>query len=687
MPNPTATNPQTGQKVQWDGTKWIPLVVSQASAPGALKRFATSAVGLPENVDTSVAGNKAELPNLVKMGTWMDALKQAASSLNPVGGMQQSTGAAINRMGQPGIANKAAGATEYAVSGIPWAGPMIANSMEKSASGDLAGGIGSAIPAALAASGVASAAPAVAESQWLHSPGRSLWGAGTGLGITGENLGRDAYINDANKVLDKYNNDVYDAKQKHAEAVAKAGTDNAEIRAAHELDVQKIRNKYMTDLQDARQSATAKSAAESEATTKQKGLTKLGGPVYQRLQGMADKVTDNVNQLWTNVRARNTANWGALRIATGDATANLAPVQQAIVDAQQNILKGSPENLKIFNNILAEGQPKGGAFIDGESGLTPAISSESIPVDDMRGYMTEIGDKLYSGGEVPGDVRRALKAVSDAGDKEVSRVYDAAGQGKTYRSLKADYAQYAGDFLDHDGALYKLLHQAEPKDRIDLLGGDTGRAVTDALSNYAKDFNLNKAAKSGEMTPIQLTEATRNLQQQIRQMSRSVPAEVPKPVMGQGAPSVPYVPQPPAPEPDPVNIKGFSPSQWRLNEMTKRSKMFTEQSRMETGVLGAPTIPVRRTLGWLYNNPGFRGWMAEYTHPTGQTITSIPSMRSSMPPITPAIKSGLEQEAGHPFANPEQAKDYLIAKVIAAQAAAKIAELNSSLKPFINGGK
>lgn len=736
----TAVNPKTGERVSWDGKAWTPIAKVDPS-PGPTKRLLTGIAGAPDDIDLSPENNK--LTDLAHLGPWLDALKNTAKGFNPFDRPAANT--AIERMKQPGVFNKIVGGTEYAMSGIPMVGQPAVTGMEKGIGGDAMGALGWGINAGLMGIGGAKMAPEIAKSPWAADPLRAGVAAMSGLGKTGEYGWKIDYDAQAAKLMAKHNEEVAGIKQKFQDDTAAAGKERPELRAAHELEVQQAQNRTMDALSKLREKKISASVAESEAGVKHKALASISGPVGQRLLGMADKVAEQSRALWKSKIASNKANWGAFDLSLVDPETKIAyqaevgPVQQAILDARNNLIKGSDiklpnekapgESIKIFDSIMRENAPKGGNLLDDPSapkGISATATGGPIAVSDLRGYYTELGDRLYGGGDLPGDVAEAMKSVRKAIDGEVMRVANEHGQGNIYRGLKENYTQYAKDFLDKSGAFYKLLHAVEPKDRLDIIGGDTGRAVTDAMGRYAKEFNLNRAAKPGELTPIQLAESTRALQQQVRQLSRSVPDVPAAPpswttpgpegekavtpdiygrVGKKGVPSVEgpnvagYAPNPAPPEIPEPNIAGFNAGKARLNEIIKRSKMFTTPSKFETSQQVAGSTPLRRATGWIYSKPGFQDWMGGYVTPQeefrpytpppsqGRPPGGTPPPSSDplgkgplpMPPMNPAEKAALEREAGHPFLSDRQAYEYRMRK-IASQAIADMMRRAQEMK-------
>lgn len=142
--------------------------------------------------------------------------------------------------------------------------------------------------------------------------------------------------------------------------------------------------------------------------------------------------------------------------------ADLSQMAQSIIDARKNVLKGSKTSVPIFNDVL--GRIKNIVQETPEGELKLVEGQQMIPVDQLRGYLTEINDALYER-DLPNDVRNALKEVQKAGEAQVSSaIKDAHGQGAVglYDKLKGDYSDYMDTWRDTQSgsplpAIRKLL--------------------------------------------------------------------------------------------------------------------------------------------------------------------------------------------------------------------------------------
>ena len=490
----TATNPQTGKKIRWDGNSWQP--VQSGIFQSALDELKSQAQGL-----TSMIPSKENVYGLANPG---GPLATAFEGIDALRNWERRKEAGY------GVPYRLlTGATEAA--GIPTG----ARGMEEAAKeGNVRGVIGHALtPAAEAIAGSALHAPA---ERFAEKVLPTIERGAQNVVVSPSEIERARTEHEAK---------LSSLEDEYQKRVNEVGRKTSEDEAAYRTKVEHAKDEYARKVAENEAKKVAASAKETGAETRRKTLTQQprSGPVYQRLKGMADQVGDSVTKLDKTVRAAYNARYNAFRQAMGDAEGNLEPVQQAIVDAQDTILKGSPENIAIFKNLLKEGEDpllsqasvfKGasrgidvkevlsGLRSEGErnrflKGLQaqdiPIEGPEpgpkegaTIPIDELQGYSTELGDKLYGSSSLSGDVRRALKYVKDAADKEIMRVADSRGQGAIKRQLDRDWAQYMGDFYDSDGALHKLKNAINSDSRISMLSGGEGSRVVEEMGNYAR---------------------------------------------------------------------------------------------------------------------------------------------------------------------------------------------------------
>jgi tetratricopeptide (TPR) repeat protein len=607
MPEPqeiTAVNPTTGKRVRFDGKTWVPVVeaegsftkVGRGATMGALSGAGVAETETP--VQDTLKGLIESIGTMMGSGTWTG--KKTAADV-----LRATPPVALARGGYGALKEIYGGGKHGGVN------PDIE---------ELSHGLSSltAQMAMLGMGGKAATTP-LAESELI----RGVKGGTSGalrevLGVPERAIERARAehatkmakvqlknLQDHNTAIADYNKAMREAEAEHQKAVNETEGRNLQKEAAHKLKVEQIKEAHAAKLaRDAeayrnkvaelqRQheqeiSAFGRPGAETEsgkataAAVRRKTLTTAaprGGPVYQRLAGMADRIAEGVPKLQKAVRTTYDARWGAWRQAMGDTEGNFTPVQAAVEEAEDSILKGSAENIAIFRNILREGEDpilaqagvfKGGRGLDvkdimgsrymseatknrvlqslEESGVEPEtgrmpLGDVNLPIDDIRGYVTELQQKMYGGKFPSGDIWKALEHVKKAGEAEIERAIKVKNpeQLPVYNKLKSDWSQFLGDFYDREGALAKLGNSVNSDTRINLLKGAEGARVIDAMGRYAK-FNPD----------IQSVGRLRSLVKQITELP-ATGAGPTEPVIPPRPPArpEPIIPPPPTPKPRP----------------------------------------------------------------------------------------------------------------------------------------
>lgn len=541
-----------------------PSTASPATAPGPVKRLLTQTAGVPEDLDTSVAGMRRDAPKLADASTWLDALKSAVKGLNPVNTDAATT--AESRLVQPGVGNKAAGGLEFLEAGIPWAGGPLVRASEQMQKGDVAGGVGSSVNAAIQllmmrgmpedmAKSIASKSPAVQSVLERGVPASTATGPLRTAGQFLTGAGADA-VEQAKK---GFASDVAEDATKHASAVEKA------------------KGKFTDDLATKRTADVARSRADSASSAKAAATdpASLRGPVYQNLESRAEAVGDDVKALDSRVRSHYNGKWEQLRQLGKDAdvkwpvdaitkareqlqtpgsqaqfdrimsqvddeaaeeahggAAALTKTESQLASLSQNLLRQGKTPVDIEGMLRDQGlsPARVRAVIATVPGLSNAVHASggepSLPFAEARARYTKLGEKMYSSGELPGDVQRALKTVRDILDSGIESSLPTGTARRFYSGLKSDWAQYMSDFYDPNGPFTRIKNAPTTVDRINLLTGKWGKEMLDSMSRYYR-FGPN----------VGLTTRLRTLNRAID----ALPSSTPKPA------ETPTLERPPAP--------------------------------------------------------------------------------------------------------------------------------------------
>lgn len=639
MPNDDILVMQTPDGKRWDVPRSQVSAMTQRFgakpyvAPGPIQRGLTSFAGIPEETDINPLSS-GFYAGAGSLGNYIQAVKSAITGLNPLPSMAEAEKTAETRFKQPGWANKVTGAEEFLESGVPYAGPGAVRSHEQFGAGDIAGGVGSAASAGFVGSGLAKTAPALAERLTPTAVNEMARRRVAGLFDVGENF-EERVKKEHQEALDTIN-------REYEQKVQQEGQKTSESEAAYRMKVEQLRDNYARKIAANEAKKLDVSAKETGAEVKKKALSTQprSGPVYQRLAGMADQIaTQDVPKLDKDVRAAQDNRWTAFRQAIGDDPANpkmvdWTPVQNAVTDAEANILQGSPESIAIFRNIVREGvnpalekatifQRAGTQIGDilasknlteqGRANLLAQLGEESqfeqrggsgptpdkniqIPFEDARGYYTELGQKLASR-SLPGDVRRALKSVQDAVDTKAIRPSIPKDQLGTYNQLKSDWAQYMSDFYHSDGPLSQLKHAATSDGRLNLLTGSKGSNIIEALGRYSR-FNPNVTGMAGRL---------RSLMKQLRELPSSAP-----PVPGRLPP--PHFPrQPKAAELSarPTEVEPLDLVREKLLALEKMPKTWGSLRPYQAVIpYYWPRLAAQKAIAELLSHPLVREWIA-----------------------------------------------------------------------------
>ena len=620
--------PQAQVSAMTQNFKAKPASTATPSAPpSAVNRGVTSAVGLPEGSSINPL-SKEFYGGAGDLGNYIQSLKQAISGLNPVPASMSAAQTGLDTMKKPGAASKIVGGTEYAASGVPYVGPMAVKAMEQVGNKDYAGATGTTLSAGLMGAGLGKGAPALAEKMTPTAINEAIRKPIAGLFDVGENF--------EERVKKEHEEALATLNREYEDQVQKAGKKTSESEVAYRTKVEMAKDEYARKIAENEKKKIDVSAKQTGAETKKKALTTQprSGPVYQRLAGMADQIgTKDVPQLDKDVRAAQNSRWGAFRMAVGDKQVDWTPVQNAVVDAESNILQGSPENIAIFRNILREGvnpllekatvfKRTAGSVEDilsnknlteeGRARLMAQLGEESqfdtratgplaggsvsIPFDDARGYYTELNQKIYKSRSLPGDVRRALKSVQDAAEKQV-RMTVPKEQLPTYDKLKSDWAQYMGDFYDSDGPLSQLKDAATSDGRLNLITGSKGANIIDALGRYAR-FNPNVTGMAGRL---------RSMMKQVRELpsaSPSMPGEV-------RPPHFPSEPKPQELSSRPTTTEPLDVTKSKLEALEKMPKTWGTLRPYQAVIpYYWPRLMAQKLIAELLSHPQIRSWIA-----------------------------------------------------------------------------
>ncbi len=388
-----------------------------------------------------------------------------------------------------------------------------------------------------------------------------------------------------------YQKDLASAKEKQAELAKK-------IEVKHQATVDQIKRDYTDEVRRANEQKIEKSRAEGRRVALKRYYARTAKAYDENVKNTNAAVRSWLNDRWSNLRSK----------VGGDSPLDMVPVVEAVKHAKENILRGSQENIAIFNSILREGNTLEEATVfKGEKStaggrtdipgtvniaeLSPevrrrigfaisegtATSPAEVGFNDGRGYSTELGAKMNTG-NLPGDVYHSLKYVRGSLEEQIEALTDSKGAGDEYRSLKPDWSQYMGTFHDQrplplgGSALARSLRAHDlPFSVRPILGPSGGRGLADfaKYKKFGADPNLGATLR-------RIDTQMKNLQKETPEVK---PAE--RPAAGfMKSPEVPPF-RPPVP---PEEIPPVSPLAVTKEQLSKEASSLRRPSSFATAL-------------------------------------------------------------------------------------------------------
>lgn len=289
---------------------------------------------------------------------------------------------------------------------------------------------------------------------------------GETLGTEGlpEAAGKAAAYSLAPKVLEKIST-VGELRTKAREAARSA------VQTPLGAGAEKTTGKFVDEYNQARK-GFKQEAAQTIETNKQNAKAASRLETTQRSLAAGSQVLgDRVKDLDSKLRIEGNEKYQAVSKAVADDSEPLKDLVDAVQHAESKIIKGSPESIKQFRDLVrkggvAEASPltaNGLAIAPGDplyqrlqaEGAIPETPDTGLKFDQLQGYSSELGDKLASG-NLPGDVYQALKYVKGKIDEAKTRIADRNGAGGLLRDADKFWNRYMDTFYDSDSAVAKV---------------------------------------------------------------------------------------------------------------------------------------------------------------------------------------------------------------------------------------
>lgn len=193
------------------------------------------------------------------------------------------------------------------------------------------------------------------------------------------------------------------------------------------------------------------------------------------LEGKTKTLNERTAAIEKSAGQANHQRWDALREKIGEDPVDLKPVKHVIEQTEAHM---TPEDIKQFRQILGTQDPAQEPSVDYKDYLTKSrrlgesyesldprvkahvdelaqvyhpsasLTDETKPATFSRvqGWYTELGQKLYSGGEVSGNVRKGLQEVRKALGHTAETVADGKGALDDLRAARKGHGEYQEAF-------------------------------------------------------------------------------------------------------------------------------------------------------------------------------------------------------------------------------------------------
>lgn len=425
---------------------------------------------------------------------------------------------------------------------------------------------------------------------------------------------------------------------KHQTARSDAFQKSQEQNAEHALKTEEV------------QQANAKEQARIDALNEASQQTETRrGQLAQQLKDGSQKLGEGINDLEKKVRETEVnPRYEAVRRATAnDPGIPLAELAKEATHAEQNILKGSRENIKQFRELIrgapeAQGVETSAGFTKPGEPLYEQLASEgaidqggNLPFDQLQGYYSELGSKLASG-KLPGDMYQALKYVQGKIGESMQKIADRNGAGPQLGEAQKYYRDFMNTFHEKPSAVAATRERVGKLDpefySEPFVSGKAGQTGITKLRNYSPDLadladSLRKS--DGEFSSLPKTKT-------VEAKMKPAP-EPPSPIDMPGRPQLKTpkeVEQPTAPTVEDVRAA-------KAEEVRKSAQEIGHLSKFDAGVLATSAIgpffghwgtllidpayvAAKKAMGRALDRPAVVRWLSEPTPADLEMLKKVP---------------------------------------------------------------
>lgn len=391
-----------------------------------------------------------------------------------------------------------------------------------------------------------------------------------------------ARLAEIEKQTAKYQGATEQAAETHREAVGKHARDIAESEAKHAEQEVKAREKWVQKAHEHKTGEAQVAKVEARKQTLNRSTEE-----YTKI------LKKNIDSAHEAVRSALSSRWNALRDQVGkDTQLNSAKINDSIEMAKQRYLMGSPESLKVFNDLVKQMQFEEDQVAAESGGLAPAL--KPLTWEEGRVHYSALQDRIYSG-ELPGNVSRALRHVAETIDNQLSKVAESRGAGQVYSKLKSDWSQYMSDWKDMSSVatggspLARALVAKDPGFVSSQVLGKAGERLMQMAARY-QEYGLSPRL----MSRIRGMSAELKSLPKVKVPQEPAPYEAPAKPKAKDAPRMKDIEKPV--EPPPINAELLRKQ--RLEEFAGRPFRFYD------------LFPPYMIEHMMMKNPKFREWVA-----------------------------------------------------------------------------
>jgi hypothetical protein len=620
----TATNPQTGETVRWDGKAWNPV-----PRPLKFESDVVSGMGLDASKIAAAGGAGSQWGEVGKeiaggTGNWLKSVaKDPYHITDPITGLATNLESALREKNPAKIMG------------------------------------------ALASIRMAMEAPEKIDNTYpVRTPAR--WAAG--LGKTGEKLAAGKAGTEAVETVMKNKESVSEASEGKLKESGSVMERNADKIKNYRDEDQKVQQENKREMEEVQKIQDQNAAADADVRAQQaqrqqaaleakKHATDLASG---QLQDWRDKARAEGNMKYEDLESPESPN----RI-TG--TKPASDIHGAVSNIIKTELKGSERPPAILKKMLDESEPRGTSsraltevekrgsqfaadlIKKGQSAETvraalPNYGYTSVEIDNimntatgslgsegpiydfkkLHGLSSELGyamrdlhgDELHAAGVLKDKIDGMMDELVNADDSSGGKKAKFSDAQDTWNKYFNTFENYAS--IDRGGSPIakalqsydRITKKLRPDSVMDALGKPNERGEYEA-------YNLAREQLENFKHLDLRTDILESMKDRLKESREPVVRKQTPPMR---SPRLKAPPAPPELEPLPPPgwnkpieqkpVPGFDPSQWRMNELKRRGEQLLGPSSSPGSKYGLVRNVANRLLAELYNNPEFRKWMA-----------------------------------------------------------------------------